>query len=77
MKAPAVPADVGGVVLTEVQRARMGRLIFCIWKCDPRMGAAGIVAYAESCFMATVRREGDGFVDRGRIQSGGRSIAVV
>jgi hypothetical protein len=41
------------------------------------MGAAGIVAYAEACFMATVRREDSGFVDRGRIQSGGRSIAVV
>ena len=77
MRAPATPAAVGGVPLTEGQRARMGRLIFVIWNCDPRQTGAGIVAYAEQCFLTTVRRVDGAFEDRGRIQVGGRAVMVV
>lgn len=74
---PATPAAVDGVVLTEAQRARLGRLILCIWRVDNRQTAAGCVAYAVDCLMGTVRRDGDAFEDRARVRMGdGRSFVV-
>lgn len=74
---PETPTHVDGVALTEAQRARMGRLIFCIWHVDDRQTAAGCVAYAEQCFAQTVVRVDGAFHDVPRVMMGGRSVAVV
>jgi len=75
--APETPTHVDGVALTEAQRARMGRLIFCIWHVDDRQTQAGCVAYAEQCFARTVVRVDKAFEDVARVSMGGRSVAVV
>lgn len=74
---PETPTQVDGVTLTEAQRARLGRLIFCIWHVDDRQTGSGCVAYAEQCFARTVRRVDGAFEDVGRVPMGdGRSFAV-
>lgn len=73
---PATPETVDGVPLTDGQRERLAKLIACIWACDPRQTAAGAVAYAERCFVATVTREDGAFVDRGRLVIGGRVVRM-
>ena len=73
---PETPTHVDGVALTEAQRARVGRLIFCIWHVDERQTSAGCVAYAEQCFARTVRRVDGAFEDVARVSMGGRSVAV-
>ncbi len=76
--APETPTHVDGVELTEAQRSRLGRLILCIWAVDDRQTGAGCVAYAETCFLATVTRANGAFIDRARVPMGGagRSVAV-
>ena len=77
MKPPPVPSTVGGVALDETQRSRLARLVACIWRCNPAMGHGAIVEYAERCFLATVRRDAEGFSDLARVRRGGRLIRVV
>lgn len=74
---PDTPTQVDGVTLSEAQRARLSRLIWCIWNVDDRQTGAGCVAYAVQCFYVTVVRSGDAFEDRARVPMGdGRSFAV-
>ena len=75
--APAAPASVDGIVLTDAQFERLSRLVICVWYADARLSAEQAVEYAIAAFRHTVTPGPGAFIDRTSIPlSNGRRLRL-